>query len=194
MLAYGLPTIRVDSRYPKEQREYMGPWEQGILLTMLERIQPKRMIEFGVQEGRTAAAILKWIETIEYYLGIDVPFETVMPIRGQQSEVPREPGCRVKKGDPRFEVLLRGGYSGFEDSVIASKGPFDVAFIDGDHSRNGVQNDYNLACRILRPNGWVFWHDYGNNTVEVTGVLDEMCQAGHNIVHIEGTMLAYEQL
>ncbi len=192
MMRLPLPTVVIESRWPKQNRDYMLPWEQPILLTILDRIKPRRMVEFGVQEGRTASAILEWIRSIDYYLGIDVPFDHVMPIAGQQPEVPREAGCRVK-GDPRFELILRTNGS-FEDSIIAEKGPFDVAFIDGDHSRAGVLRDYELSKRILRPNGWIFWHDYGNGTVEVTGVLEELQQGGRNIVNIEKTMLAFEQL
>lgn len=186
-----LPTIRYESRYPKMKRTYMQPWEQGTLLTLLERIEPKRMVEFGVQEGRTASAVLEWIKIIQYYLGVDVPPDHIMPLPGQQPEVPKEAGHMVKS-DSRFELLIRTDSS--SDHAIIQKGPFDVAFIDGDHSRAGVLRDYDVACKCLRPNGWVFWHDYANNTVEVTDVLDELHMNGHNIVHIDGTMLAYEQL
>lgn len=186
-----LPTIKINPRWPRQSRNYMLPWEEATLLTFLDSIKPKRMIEFGINEGITASAVLKWIESIEYYLGIDVPFDHIMPLAGQQSEVPKEAGCLVN-GDPRVEVFLRTG-NGSDNSIIA-KAPFDVAFIDGDHSRDGVLRDIDVAEKVLRPNGWIFWHDYNNNTVEVTAVLEELQQGGRNIIHIDGTMLAYEQL
>jgi predicted O-methyltransferase YrrM len=189
-LSYSLPTIKISSRWPKQSRNYMLPMEQGYLLTMLDNIKPKRMIEFGVNEGLTASAILEWIKSIEYYLGVDVPFGHKMPLPGQQSEVPQEAGHLVES-DARFELFLREGY---DDTPIIEKGPFDVAFIDGDHSRNGVVRDIELSQKILVPNGWIFWHDYNNKTVEVSAVLEELQQGGRGIINIEGTMLAYEQL
>src|SRR5262245_20313846 len=101
-----LPTVRIESRYPLERRPYLLPWEQGLLLTFIERLEPKRMIGFGVQEGRTAKAILRWIESIEYYLGVDVPPNATLPLSSQQPEVPQEAG-HMAKADPRFQLILR---------------------------------------------------------------------------------------
>lgn len=190
-LHYCLPTMKISSRWPREHREYMLPMEQGTLLTMLDSIRPHRMIEFGVNEGRTASAVLKWIDSIEYYLGIDVPFGHKMPISGQQSEVPKEPAHMVN--DVRFELMLRHT-DGFDDSTIELRKPFDVAFIDGDHSREGMMKDYELSLKIMPPGSWIFWHDYNNKTVDVTEPLEDLHRSGHNIIHIEGTMLAYEQI
>jgi predicted O-methyltransferase YrrM len=187
----GLPSIKMESRWPKVSCKYMMPWEQGLLLTMLHSIRPKRMIEMGVNEGVTAQAVLKWIDSIEYYVGIDVPFDHVMPLAGQQSEVPAEPGHLVK-GDPRFRLVIRR--TGFENGDIVRQAPFDVAFIDGDHSYAGVLADIDLALKIVPPGGWIFYHDYRNGTVEVTRALDERRASGINLISIEGSMLAYEQL
>lgn len=189
-----LPTVRINSRWPKMLRNYMLPWESGILLTQLDSIRPKRMIEFGINEGFTASSILKWIDSIEFYVGVDVPFTHRMPLVGQQGEVPKEPGHLVKT-DPRFELILRHSDSIEDaDTLIASKAPFDVAFIDGDHSYAAVMQDQELACRIIPPGGWIFYHDYTNGTVEVTRALDDLHRNGRGLVHIQDTMLAFEQL
>jgi len=188
-----LPQIKMESRWPRNQRMYMLPWEEGLLLTMLDNIKPKRMIEFGVQEGRTAHAVLKWIDSVERYVGVDVPPDTVLPLSGQQPEVPKEAGHMVKT-DPRFELILRQSSSILGDSLIISRGPYDVAFIDGDHSYDGVSRDFYLAKQIVPLGGWIFFHDYSNGTVEVTKFLDELHQGGMKIINIAGTMLAYTQL
>lgn len=68
-------------------------------------------------------------------------------------------------------------------------------FIDGDHSRAGVEHDTMLARAMVRPGGIIVWHDYHHfGTVDVRDVLDEMWQAGADIVHVEGTWLAYERI
>ncbi len=188
-----LSVVAARNNWPNlPSRYYMMDGELGFLLTMLDDIKPKRMIELGVNEGITARAVLDHIKSIEYYLGVDVPFNHVMPLPGQQPEVPQEPG-RLVKDDRRFELLLR--YNGAFDSLIVACDRFDVAFIDGDHSYKGVMDDYELARKVvLQPGGWIFFHDYNNPTVEVTRALDDLHLGGRNIVNAEGTWMAYEQV
>ena len=170
----------------------MRDGELGFVLTLLDRIQPKRMIEFGVNQGITARAILDNIESIEYYLGIDVPFEHKMPIPEQQSEVPGEPGHLVKT-DPRFDLFLR--FNGMPDKSVIDYESFDAAFIDGDHSYAGVLIDYRLAKLMVRKGGLILFHDYTNQTVDVTKALEDLHQnENRNFINIYGTMLVYEQL
>jgi predicted O-methyltransferase YrrM len=47
-------------------------------------------------------------------------------------------------------------------STEAAKGwsrPIDLLFIDGDHSYEGVKNDWNLFHPFVRPGGVVLFHD-----------------------------------
>jgi len=48
-------------------------------------------------------------------MGVDVPFYHVMPIKGQQPEVPKEPAHLIK-GDSRFELFIR--FNGESDERI----------------------------------------------------------------------------
>jgi hypothetical protein len=50
----------------------------------------------------------------------------------------------------------------FEDVLPALKGQvFEVIFLDGDHSREAVERDINLALPLLAPGGTLVFHDYG---------------------------------
>jgi len=42
-------------------------------------------------------------------------------------------------------------------------GPFDVIYIDGDHSKEGVINDWNLAKKIIKPDGLIIFDDWGDS-------------------------------
>ena len=162
--------------------------EIDLLLTLIDSVQPKRMIEFGVNEGITAFAVLQEIAGIEKYVGIDVPFEHQLEIPEQQCEVPHEPGKFVKD-DPRFELFLRKPGREYQ----AKAGSFDVAFIDGDHGREHVLNDYVWARNLVRLGGLIVFHDYRNPTVQVTEVLDQLFNTGlHRFEHIDGTWLAFQ--
>jgi hypothetical protein len=46
------------------------------------------------------------------------------------------------------------------DSSNYPDGFFDTALIDGSHSEEVVASDTRNACRLVRPGGLIFWHDY----------------------------------
>jgi predicted O-methyltransferase YrrM len=168
----------------------MNPGELEVLIALVRSVHPKAVLEFGVNEGRTAKAILDNIPGIEHYQGIDVPLGYVPAKAVQANEVPAQPGHLVKS-DPRFELILR--QHGSHDLKVADLKLCDAAFIDGDHSFKGVMHDTALARRLVRGGGIIVWHDYHDlGTVDVRDVLDEFHKAGDDIVHVESTWLAFQ--
>ena len=164
-------------------RMYMNPGELEVLMLLIFNVAPKIMVEIGVNEGITAKAMLSEIDTIERYIGVDVDHDYQFEIEAQQCERPVHPGLLVKD-DPRFQLVLRG-----RDELPTEA---DVVFIDGDHGRHSVFDDSLWAGGIVRPGGLIVWHDYGNTSVEVTEVLDELAMEGRDIRHVAGTWLAFE--
>jgi len=67
-------------------------------------------------------------------------------------------------------------------------GPFDLAFLDGDHSSRYVRSDTRQALSVLRPGGIVLWHDYEWRSVAAP--IDRAVQRGERIHWIRGTRLA----
>lgn len=63
-------------------------------------------------------------------------------------------------------------------------GTFDLAFVDGDHQAPSVRLDATLARWLVRPGGWLAFHDYGEDDCPgVAQVLDELYPAGpHHLV------------
>lgn len=64
-------------------------------------------------------------------------------------------------------VTIRGR---FEEEVplLAQRGVVvDGAFLDGHHSEDSVTRDLNLALMLVKPGGWIAFHDYGR--CEATG-------------------------
>lgn len=152
----------------------------------------RTVVEFGCNNGRTAAAVLRNVQTVERYIGVDVPVGYVTPCKVQRREVPDVPG-ELALVDPRFELILRerGTFDLTADDLPAC----DVVFIDGDHSESAVLNDRSLAQRIVRPGGLIVYHDdNGLRTVDVSRVLDDLHERGADIQHVAGTWLAYEEV
>lgn len=169
---------------------FFNAGELDRLLHLYESVKPKVIIEFGVHTGRNAVAALRNIPSVERYVGIDVTpdYKTLMPV--QRKEVPAQPG-ELALHDPRFELIVkpRGSF----DLTPKDLPLAEVVFIDADHSRAGVENDYALARAVVGVGGIIIFHD--DNclpTVEVTQTLNDFCAAGADIKHVAGTWLSYE--
>lgn len=172
-------------------QRYLNPGELEVLCALLRSVKPRRVLEIGVNSGRTAKAILANVPGIEAYLGIDVPRTYTPAPRAQRNEVPLAPGQMVN-GDPRFWLMLKK--NGSLDLAPEDIGGFDAVFIDGDHGREAVTHDTWLAWSVVRPGGLVIWHDYNQSrAVDVTAVLDEFCAAGVQLQHVEKTWIAFER-
>src|SRR5579859_6554608 len=67
---------------------YIHAGELETLITLIASVNPRCIIEFGTNSGRTAAALLRNIPSIERYLGVDVPQGYVPEKQVQHREVP----------------------------------------------------------------------------------------------------------
>lgn len=168
---------------------YVHAGELDVLCHLVRSVDARVMVEFGCNNGRTAAAVLRNVASIERYVGVDVPPGYSFACKVQAKEVPAKAG-ELALGDPRFELVLR--QRGTLDLTADDLPACDVVFIDGDHSEAAVRNDYALACSIVRPGGIVVFHDdNGLQTVDVSRVLDDLAESGADIQHVAGTWLSF---
>lgn len=168
----------------------MNPGELEVLVALARLAAPRVAVEFGVNEGRTAKALMRNVDTIERYVGIDVPHGYVTDKIVQRREVPQQP-ARLALDDARFRLII--ARRGSHDLAPEDLPECDFAFIDGDHGRDGVTKDTQLACHRVRPGGLIVWHDYhARGTVDVQAVLEEYARtSARPIHHVEGTWLAF---
>lgn len=169
---------------------YFNAGELEALLHLYESVNPRVVIEFGVNTGRNAVAALRNIASIERYVGVDVLPGYVTHMAVQRHEIPEAPGC-LAQNDPRFDLILRE--RGTFDLLPQNLPDADVVFIDADHSAVGVRHDRALAAQVVRPGGLIIYHD--DNclpVVEVTQTLNQFAEDGASIVHVADTWLAYE--
>ncbi|UFS77218.1 class I SAM-dependent methyltransferase [Tardiphaga sp. 37S4] len=171
---------------------YVHPGELDILIHLIRSVDAHTVVEFGCNNGRTAAAVLRNVPGMERYVGVDVPPGYNFTCKVQAKEIPPAPG-ELASADERFELLLRdrGTFDLDADDLPAC----DVVFVDADHSRAAVLNDRELAKAIVRPGGMIVYHDdNGLEVVDVSKALDDLAARGANIVHIAGTWLAFERV
>lgn len=171
---------------------YIHPGELDVLISLFNSVGARCVAEFGCNNGRTAAAILRNVPTVERYIGVDVPAGYKFACGVQAREVPAKAG-ELALADKRFEILLRD--RGTFELTADDLPECDAVFIDGDHSEAAVRNDYALARRVVRPGGIIIFHDdNGLRTVDVSRVLDDLAGGGANIRHVSGTWLAFERV
>jgi hypothetical protein len=174
---------------------FFNKMEREVLVALVGSVEPTRVVEFGCNEGGTAKLLMEHVPTIKKYVGIDVPLGYVTPHPLQRNEIPKVPGKNAL-GLPGFELMVRprGSYDVRAEEI----GEVDVAFIDGDHSKEGVVNDTNLALACVRPGGIIIWHDYYIfDPVPKLGVkpaLDEFLASGRDLKHVKDTWLAFERI
>lgn len=86
----------------------------------------------------------------------------------------------------------------FGDSKDFDETPYlnsmDLIFIDGSHARSYVESDSQKALRMLKPGGFIFWHDY-RGPRRARGVFDTLnkLQKKLKLMHISGTSLVVYQ-
>jgi hypothetical protein len=87
----------------------------------------------------------------------------------------------------------------FGDSKAFDETPYvgrcDLVFVDGSHARSYVESDGRKALAMLRPGGYVLWHDYAGSR-HSTGVYEALNALAQELPlrHIKGTMLvAYQK-
>jgi predicted O-methyltransferase YrrM len=169
---------------------YATPDDRVALLALCRAFRPRTVVEIGVQEGRTAALLLRECPWIRDYLGVDVPADFAPALDTQRPEVPVQAGSRAA-ADPRFRLLLVPGGSATlrPDPLVAEA---DLVYIDGSHAEADVRHDTALARAFARPGAVIVWHDYPS-CIGVQRVIDSLNDAeGDHIALIEGTWLCFQ--
>ena len=171
--------------------DYLNFGELEIIIALIRSVAPEVVVEIGLAHGRTALAILREIPGIEKYIGVDTAPDYRPKIASQRTERSSDPGY-LAFDEPAFcRWLLPNGSLDLEPADFP---PVCAVFVDGDHSSQVVRHDSDLARAIVRPGGIIIFHDYWNEGVEVTRVLETDFRHGHNIQHVEGTWLAFERV
>jgi len=169
--------------------KYLNWRETSILIDLVNSVSPKVMIEFGCNLGITANLILKNVDSLEKYIGIDVSSDHSPTLDCQLSEIPKEAG--IYANDDRFFLLTRQSASLLRSDLEKC----DAIFIDGDHSEFAVTYESMLAKELIRPGGIIVWHDYDNPSVEVTKSLDRLSdEFNWPIVSVHNSWLAFMRM
>lgn len=140
--------------------------DDAVVLRYLYRVlSPRRHFEFGTWQGFGASLVAEASEAEVWTINLPdgERDEAGSAIYSDQDGVVTDAGPRIGwryraagfaervhqiLGDSR-QLDLRG----------LPEGTFDTVLIDGGHSAEVVSSDTALGIRLLRPGGWLIWHD-----------------------------------
>ena len=99
-------------------------------------------------------------------------------------------GCDYRGTDVSHKIRqLLGNSLAYDFSQYA--GRMDLVFVDGAHHYDAVVSDTKNGLAMLRPGGYLVWHDfanYGDYNDVTRGILDLL--PGNEVIQIENTQLA----
>ncbi len=123
------------------------PWELDRLLDIARAHAPLRVLELGIWEGGT---LWEWLHIAEVVVAIDDTMRNPGP--GEWKQWAKDAGSSLR---------LLHGYS--DDPLIADMagetGPFDLVFIDADHTYPSVRGDYERYGPMVEEGGVIVFHD-----------------------------------
>ena len=158
------------------------------ILLVVKEVNPRRVLEIGTYDGNTTLNIAANISSDSKVVTIDLPPEGLEEESFTGKKNPEKFHMRQYLDTEEADKVnqIYGDSAELDFSQLG--GPFDLIFIDGDHSRFYALNDTRKSLSVLNPGGVILWHDYEMQSV--SSVLDSSLDTEKNISWIKGSRLA----
>lgn len=153
----------------RHKRIYSGKKRWHAVIDRLPKDREITVAEIGVWDGRMSEQLLSALPKMELFC-IDrwEPPEETDSYYNSGSEIARMP---EKLYENKFMTFLKKVKPWIlrvnwfkKDSILTSlyfeDGYFDLVFLDGDHSYEGVKRDIEAWYSKVKPGGWISGHDY----------------------------------
>jgi predicted O-methyltransferase YrrM len=124
------------------------PGELAGFLALLADLQPQVIVEIGCDAGGTLWAWQQLVPPPRKLIGLDLPKAQFSTGRELNTH-----GVRMVYGDSHAD----GTYAELVEALDGDA--VDFLFIDGDHTYNGVKQDYETYVPLLADDGIVMLHD-----------------------------------
>lgn len=145
----------------------------------LERLaRGRRVLEVGSMLGLSTVVMGR---VAEFVVAVD-PFDRIPP----DKVIDTLPAFR-------FNVIEAGcggtvfPFVGRSERLLPLFGPyaFDLAYLDGDHTEDGLAADVRNATRVVRPGGEIAFHDYGREHLPAVKKVVDRWRAGRRMEVID---------
>lgn len=124
--------------------------EHFALNSLVRELKPRQILEIGVFRGQTALTMSRALSQVSPDSGL-----TGIDIDNVAVEIANELLESFGLGQKATFVV------GNSNEIVQSLSGFDLVFIDGDHSYEGVARDFTNAYNLLGTGGVIAMHDVG---------------------------------
>jgi hypothetical protein len=177
-----IPDAAVDGKYAAAH-------DREIINSLCAFERPERVLEIGINEGRTAELLLRCSPWIKTYCGMDVYHGLVPALDVQRGETPGAGMVARLVNDPRLKVIL-SAFGACSDMRKFTGDGFGFVYIDADHSERGVETDTLYAESVAASHACFVWHDYAPDLPGVVRFLDRYSQR-KDACHVAGTRIVF---
>ena len=197
------PYIKV--LYPEPLDGNTTLFELTVMCKLVKTLGAKRVFEIGTFNGRTTINIAANIPAGGKVWTLDLPknksTQTKLAINPKDKSgwsdmayIKQNVTGVFFKNKPEAKKItqLLGDSATFDFSSYYGK--MDFVFVDGSHTAAYVQNDTEIAYKLVRKGGTVAWHDYGV-WYDVTQVLNKFYKTDkrfNQMKHVQGTTMVVQ--
>lgn len=178
-----------------------GRYTQGrnlrAVCALAASVNPEKVCEVGTALGHTTVALALSCPDARVYT-FDICKALVQKITPYYNEVPtrEEHASFLKAQDDEIKSRVLSILAS-PDRIherLSELGPFDFAYIDGDHTWRSVVGDTKVLLGWVRLEGILCWDDYTTSN-EIRAFIDVLNnRVGNLITWIEGTRVCYVKL
>ena len=167
--------------------------DEQLAIGLLVRIaRPQRIFEFGTFDGDTTRYLAQQAGEAAHVWTLDLPDEAFAELHSGVAWFTGADVGRRFRGTPEVERItqLRADSTAYDFAELAAT--MDLVFVDAGHDYEHVLHDSRVAFRLIKPGGYVLWHDYGSHWPGVVLAVQEICTAHGSVAkQVYDTALAY---
>lgn len=142
--------------------------DRALIKFFVSELKPRKVFEFGTFQGETTKLFLDnstaKVVTINLADGEWDSFGKAKYAGPDDSVFPQDAGLNIGKYYKEAGLALRVDQLLMDsrnlDTEILGENQYDLVFIDGGHDAEIVRSDTKKAIRLVRPGGFVLWHDF----------------------------------
>jgi predicted O-methyltransferase YrrM len=130
-----------------EAPAWMPLYERVVLYGLTVGLRPRRVLEIGTYQGGSTLIMCAALDDLGggHITCVD--------------PAPRLASPTWEAIRHRAEIIARPSPGAIAEALAAAGEPFDLALIDGDHTRDAVERDIDATIQVLADAAYILFHD-----------------------------------